>query len=190
MAINIQKLETQFSLEDVQNLLRLAHQSNEQMGIVYATANQSGEKLREKIGMGICYVAVDTESGQIVGTATISPKNLSYWYYDGQVYLLKLVGVHPSYKGKGVGALLVQQCIDQARRNHIPVIVSDSAEENLALRSLLKKFDFVTVDCVKYKSNSFVSTVYAKWIDGDCPWTVQERERHYQKHRANVVEKD
>lgn len=190
MAIEIQKLETQFSLEDIQELLQSAHQSNEEKGIIYATAHQNVEKLREKIGTGICYVAVDTETGMLVGTATITLKELAYWYYEGPIYLLKLVGVHPSCKGKGIVALLVQKCIDQAGSEHIPVIVSDSAEENTALRALLMKFDFVTVDCVKYKNNSFVSAVYAKWIDGECPWTPQERDTHYQMHRANIVEKD
>lgn len=190
MAIEIQKLENQFLLDDVQNLLCLAHKSNEDAGIVYATAHQNVEKLREKIGSGICYIAVDTDNGKLVGTATISRKELSYWYYNDTAYLLKLVGVHPSYKGKGIGSLLVQKSIEQAKFDNIQLIVSDSAEENNALKALLMKFGFVIVDCVKYKSNSFVSAVYAKWINRECPWTSQERNKRYRIHRENIIEKD
>ena len=190
MAIIIQKLEDQFTLENVQELLNLAHESNEKNGLIYATAHQTTETLREKIGSGTCYIAVDTETCELVGTATICLKKLSYWYYSGQVYLLKLLGIHPSYKGKGIGTLLVQQCIDQARSEGIELIVGDSAEENIALKTLLMKFGFVTVDCVKYKSNSFVSAVYAKWINDDCPWTAAQCSKNYRSHRANIVEKD
>lgn len=190
MAIEIQKLESQFSYQEVQNLLQLAHQSNEEKGLIYATAHQSVDKLREKIGDGTCYVAVDTQTGALVGTISICEKKIAYWYYEGLTYLMKMAGIHPSYKGKGIGSLLVQKCIDQARAEHISVIIGDSAEENHALRALLTKFDFVTVDCVKYKSNSFISSVYARWVDGECPWTSQERDTRYQEHRANIVEKD
>ncbi len=190
MNIEIQKLKNQFTLEEVQNLLQLAHQSNEEKGLVYATAHQTVEKLRQKIGDGSCYVAVDVENGMLVGTATICPKELSYWYYKGETYLLKLLGIHPSYNGKGIGSMLVNACIEQAKSEKVSIIVSDSAEDNIALRSLLMKFNFVTVDCVKYISNNFVSSVYAKWINDDCPWTDKERNCHYQSHRANITEKE
>ena len=46
----------------------------------------------------------------------------------------------------------------------VPVVVSDSAEQNIAVKHLYLTEGFKIVDCCKYPENNFISTVYAKWL--------------------------
>ena len=117
--------------EDIQSLLHIAHQSNKENGLIYASADQSVDKLIEKIGSGICLTAI-TENGLLVGTVTLSDKYIDYWYYRGNVLLLKLVGVHPDYRGKNIGSLLIEECIKIAKEKECKILVSDSAEKILS----------------------------------------------------------
>lgn len=176
--------------EDIQYLLHIAHQSNKENGLIYASADQSVDKLIEKIGSGICLTAI-TENGLLVGTVTLSDKYIDYWYYRGNVLLLKLVGVHPDYRGKNIGSLLIEECIKIAKEKECKILVSDSAEKNFVMQHIFLKYGFKIVDCVKYKANNFVSAVYAKWIVDDCPiWVDEQLSERYANHRNKIEEKD
>ena len=154
------------SFEDIQNLLNKAHESNKEKGLVYATANQTVSRLKEKIGDGVCLVALC--DGKLAGTATISFRNLRYWYHDGKVAILKLLGVSPEYKGMHLSSLLLTKWIDIAKENNVNVLVTDSAEHNTIVRNICLKRSFCKVDYCSYKGNNFYTVVYAKWLN-DCP---------------------
>ena len=73
------------SLDDIQKLISKAHSDNIKNGLFYATASQTIEKLRQKIGDGVCFIA--EENGKLIGTATVCSKKINYWYYSGTVFL-------------------------------------------------------------------------------------------------------
>ena len=154
------------SYENLQSLLNKAHECNKKKGLVYATACQSVEKLKEKIGDGVCLVALC--DGKLAGTATITFRNLHYWYHNGPVATLKLLGVAPEYKGMHLGSLLLKKRIEIARNRGINVIVTDSAEQNIIVRNSCLKRNFRKVDYCVYPGNNFYTVGYAKWI-GRCP---------------------
>ena len=173
--------------EQIQALLKHAHEANAAKGLKYATASQSVEKLISKIGNGTCYVALVQENGEdvLAGTVTVCPIRLNYWYYSGDVVLIKLLGVDPKYKGRQISTLLIKQCLAYAREKRVEVVVSDSAEENIILYNLLKKFDFELVDYCKYPQNNFVSAVYAYFMSGHS-WDDAQRIAMLQKKRASL----
>ncbi len=186
----IEKDET-VSFEDIQALLTLAHQSNEAKGLKYATANQSVETLILKIGNGKCFMAFyETEDNStLVGTASLEEKTINYWYVNEKptkVILLKLVGVHPDYRGLHIGSLLLKKRLDYARSKGYDLVVTDSAEDNEVLANLVYKHGFKRVDCCKYDANNFVSAVYAKWLNQECPFTDEECKQRYYSHRNNI----
>lgn len=180
--------------EQIQQLLNMAHKENESCGLIYATANQTVEKLISKIGDGICFVALKQDglgNKKLVGTCTLEERLLRYWYIGDDidpVLLLKLVGVHPNFKGMGIGGKLMECCIRYAKNHGYKMIVTDSAEENLSFRKLVERFGFLEVDCVKYAANSFISTVYAKWVNDKCPWSDEIRAKNYALRRKMIVE--
>lgn len=178
----------------IQNLLNKAHEENYKHGLTYATANQTVEKLIVKIGKGICFVAVQKENNgneQLVGTCTVEERILKYWYINkeiGPILLLKLVGVHPDFKGMGIGRKLIESVLDYAREYHYKMIVTDSAEENFSFRKLMEHSDFKDVDCVKYSANNFISTVYARWVGCACPWSDGKRREKYALRRKEIID--
>lgn len=186
-AVRILEKPQEVSYEQIQTLLKHAHEANAAKGLLYVTANQSVEELIAKIGNGTCYVAMVRENGEdvLAGTATVCPIRLNYWYYSGDVVLIKLLGVDPKYKGHGISTLLIEQCLAYAREKKVEVVVSDSAEENHILYNLLKKFDFELVDYCKYPQNNFVSAVYAYFLHGH-PWDDVQRMEMLQKKRASL----
>ena len=64
------------SLDDIQKLISKAHSDNIKNGLFYATASQTIEKLRQKIGDGVCFIA--EENGKLIGTATVCSKKINY----------------------------------------------------------------------------------------------------------------
>lgn len=186
--------DNSISYEQIQRLLNIAHQENSKHGLVYATANQTVDKLVAKIGNGICIVALrnnDAGKQELVATCTLEERILKYWYIGediGTILLLKLVGVHPDCKGMGIGRKLMEYCFDYAKEHHYKMIVTDSAEENRAFRKLMNRSGFKDVDCVKYVANNFISTVYAKWVEDECPWTDDVRREKYALRRKQILD--
>ena len=192
--IEIKTKDDTVSYQEIQKLLNQAHEENNKHGLTYATANQTVDKLIAKIGKGICFIAIQNDNDgneQLVGTCTLEERTLKYWYVGediGTILLLKLVGVHPDCKGMGIGRKLIDFCLDYAREHHYKMIVTDSAEENFAFRKLMNHLGFKDVDCVKYAANNFISTVYAKWIDVECPFSDNVRRERYALRRKEILD--
>ena len=171
------------SYEMLQDLLNKAHNSNKAKGLLYATANQTVEKLKEKIGDGICLVALC--DGVLAGTATISFRKLNYWYHNGPVATLKLLGVSPEYKGLHLGSLLLKKRIEIAKERNIDVIVTDSAEQNVIVLDSCLKRGFRKVDYCVYPGNNFYTVVYVKWTKA-CPHSKLSCWLHFHLKRLYI----
>lgn len=172
------------SYKDIQALLDEAHQVNLRKGMRYATMGQPVEKLRQKVLNSKVYVAL--LSGKLVGTATIQFRSINHWYHNGEVGLLKLLGVSSDMQGRGVCSLLLSEILKASNDHNLQLLVSDSAEQNKAIERLYLKKGFYVVDCCKYPSNNFVSTVYALWLNESCPWGKLKRLYKYYSKRIKL----
>lgn len=173
------------SYQDIQNCLNRAHSVNKKKDLLYATQNQTVEKLKEKLKDSVTYVALSPD-GAVVATASIQFRKINYWYHCGDIGLLKLVGVLPEYSGRKLALLLLHMIIIETKLHNVDVLVSDSAEENIAIRNLYMNNGFKIVDCCKYTTNNFISVVYAYWFHG-CPYTDEILEKHYLEHRKDLL---
>lgn len=167
--------------KDIQLILNEAHQTNISQGLVYATYNQSIAKLREKTKNSICLVAFVDD--KLAATATVQFRSINHWYHSGEIGLLKLLGVTPTYRGYGLASLLTRSRLALSANKKVLVVVTDSAEQNVAVRHLYLSEGFKIVDCCKYPENSFVSVVYAKWLLTNTPFTDEEIETKYLERR-------
>ncbi len=173
--------------EEIQNLLSRAHTSNIKSGLIYRTAIQSSDELRNKIGSnGRCFIAVMKDENDeyiLCGTITVCFIKINYWYYSGDVALIKLFGVDPSYKGKDVGKHLLDRAIKCAKQNNMDVVLLDSAEQNEIVYYMCIKKGFQLVDYCRYDSNNFITAVYAKFLNGsevdDGLRKIKLIEKHY-----------
>lgn len=174
------------SYSDIQECLSKAHAVNEKKGLIYATQNQTVNTLIEKLKDSITYVALTPEN-KVIATASVQFRKINYWYHNGDIGLLKLLGVLPEYSGMKL-ALLLMLLIQhfEVKSRGIEVLVSDSAEENVPIRNLFLNNGFKIVDCCKYPTNSFISAVYAFWFHG-CPFSDEELKIKYNQHRNELV---
>lgn len=179
--IRIMPKPDSISYEEIQECLNKAHSINEKRGLIYATQNQTIEKLKEKLQNAVTYIAVNSDN-KIIATASIQFRKINHWYHNGNIGLLKLLGVSPEYSGRKLALLLLLLLRGfEAKTRKIEVIVSDSAEENISIRNLYLNNGFKVVDCCKYPTNSFISIVYAFWFHG-CPYTNEEINEHFESH--------
>jgi glucosamine-phosphate N-acetyltransferase len=87
-------------------------------------------RIRAESGSHATYVAVDCESGSVVGTASV----LMEWKltYDGEpVAHIEDVAVRPEWQGQGIGSLLVEVCKNHARSKGCRKIVLDCDESRV-----------------------------------------------------------
>lgn len=183
--IRIVKKPDYITYEQIQECLDKAHEVNAKKGLNYATQGQSVEKLIEKLKDSVTYVAL-TPDNEVVATASVQFRKINHWYHNGDIGLLKLVGVLPEYSGLKLATLLLlllRRFEVQARK--VEVMVSDSAEANIAIRNLYLHNGFEIVDCCKYRENNFISVVYAYWFHG-CPHSRFKRWWKYNAHRRRL----
>lgn len=181
--VNIVERPEEVSYQAIQDLLHRAHESNKAKNLIYATADQTVDKLRQKIETdhGVCFVAMMGK--KLVGTATVSFRKLHYWYHNGNVAIIKLVGVDPDYKGQHISSQLVERCLALARERGESVVVSDSAEQNIQIRHLYLNHGFLITDYGLYAANNFYTTIYVNWLD-ECPYSDFYRSLRYQMKRC------
>lgn len=183
--IRIVKKPDYITYEQIQECLDKAHEVNAKKGLNYATQGQSVQKLIEKLKDAVTYVAL-TPDNEVVATASVQFRKINHWYHNGDIGLLKLVGVLPEYSGFKLATLLLlllRRFEVQARK--VEVMVSDSAEANIAIRNLYLHNGFKIVDCCKYPENNFISVVYAYWFHG-CPYSRFKRWRKFNAHRRRL----
>lgn len=173
------------SYEQIQALLTRSHSTNADRNLLYATANQTTEQLIKKIQGGVCFVALLEDSDQLIGTVSVTPIRQNYWYNHGPAALVKLMGVDPDFRGMRISSALLETCMAYAEAQGFPVMVTDSAEQNTAIRHLFTGYGFRIVDYCLYAANNFYSTVYAYWFDG-CPYSALHRALRYQTKRFRI----
>lgn len=156
--IRILKKPDYITYEQIQECLDKAHEVNTKKGLNYATQGQSVEKLVEKLKDAVTYVAL-TPDNKVVATASVQFRKINHWYHNGDIGLLKLIGVLPEYSGFKLATLLLFLLRLKVQFKKVEVLVSDSAEANLAIRNLYLHNGFEIVDCCKYPNNNFISVV-------------------------------
>lgn len=182
--IRIVKRPDYITYEQIQECLDKAHEVNAKKGLNYATKGQSMEKLVEKLKDAVTYVAL-TPDNKVVATASVQFRKINHWYHNGDIGLLKLIGVLPEYSGFKLATLLLFLLRLEVQSRYVEVMVSDSAEANLAIRNLYLHNGFKIVDCCKYPNNNFISVVYAYWFLG-CPYSYFKRWWKFNAHRRRL----
>ena len=91
---------------------------------------------------GIIFMAV--ESGKIRGVVKFYPdadsSKLGHWPPGAAA--MRILAVHPKYRGQGLGRRLVQECLDRARSLKIPKIYLYTGSFMKAARRLYERFGF------------------------------------------------
>lgn len=111
----------------------------------------SDELIARLVGEGGMLVAC--EEGMVAGAAGID-HDLGHdygplpWLADvplDEVAVIHLLAVHPSWRGRGISRLLLEACIDEARRRGLRSVRLDVTDNNAPARALYRSAGFVEV---------------------------------------------
>jgi ribosomal protein S18 acetylase RimI-like enzyme len=90
-------------------------------------------------------VFVCTDGDTLVGMAYLVPKNNPTHIFPAEWAYIRLVGVHPRYRGMGIAQKLTQQCIEFAKASGEATIGLHTSEMMDAARHIYEGFGFKKV---------------------------------------------
>lgn len=157
------------SWNDIHDLLWTAHAKNRKAGMHMRAPSLPGEKMREMVADGKCFVALDGE--KLVGTCSFKMAVHPNWFNKGQktAYCM-LEGVLPEYQGRGIYSSLIKTRDEHIIQAGADLMEMNTAEKNTVVLHSLKKNGWRYVDFTCYKDSHHYSVVMAKWIKG-CPFS-------------------
>lgn len=157
------------SWEDITQLLHLGYAERATAGLHYAATHQSVQKTIERAGGGVCLVAL--LNGKLIGTETynlIEKRNLKWkkWYQDEAYYYLHSLTVHPDYKRMGIGLKIRNYIRDEAIKNSVGSLISDTSEQVKWLIGWYERLGHKRVGYVSHKGTNYYSVVMRTPISG------------------------
>ncbi len=134
--------------EDVKQLndLRIASYSEFEKSLPgdgWATLNANlhdNNKLKEVLNNSHAFVG--EIYGRIVGMAFLVSNGNPTTIYPAEWSYIRMVGVHPDFRGKGIGKKLTCMCIDNARENGEKIIGLHTSEVMNTARYLYESLGF------------------------------------------------
>lgn len=106
----------------------------------YTNALESDEKWREMLPVATTFACSLGE--EIIGMAFLMPQGYPTDIFQADWAYLRLVGVAPEHRGKGIARQLVQLCIDCARQTGEKMLALHSAEIMYPARHVYESLGF------------------------------------------------
>ncbi|MEB3825192.1 MAG: GNAT family N-acetyltransferase [Desulfurococcales archaeon] len=99
----------------------------------------------------IVLVAVDEDSGSVIGFIKVDVKNRIFYEpkYKGVITDLY---VHPSYRRKRVGGLLIEKAVEELGSRGVNMITAVYPVNNLIAREFYGKLGFTDLDIEQYRT--------------------------------------
>lgn len=157
------------SWEDITTLLHLGYAERAEEGLQYSATDQSVQKTIERVDNGICLVAL--LNGELVATESyklVEKKNLKRkrWFYDNNYYYLHSLSVHPNFKKKGIGLKIRNVIRDEAIKNNISSLISDTSEHAGWLIDWYSRLGHKKVGYVSHFGTNYYSVIMRTPIHG------------------------
>lgn len=157
------------SWEEITHLLHLGYSERKSEGLTYSAVNQSVKKTLERVGDGVCLVAI--LEGKLIGTESyklVKKEDLrrKRWFYDDQYYYLHSLAVHPDYKRQGIGLKIRNVIRDEAIKNNIGSLISDTSEHAKWLISWYDRLGHRKVGYLSHPSTNYYSIMMRTPIAG------------------------
>lgn len=92
------------------------------------------------IGHAAIFVCEDAQ--QLAGMAYLVPSGNPTHIYPADWSYIRMVGVHPDYRGKGIASRLTQMCVDHARQTHEKIVGLHTSEKMDDARHIYEDIGF------------------------------------------------
>lgn len=157
------------SWEEITQLLHLGYAERVGEGLHYSATDQSVQKTIERVGDGTCLIAlldgklVATESYKLIERKDRKRKR---WFDDNKYYYLHSLTVHPDFKRKGIGLKIRNVIRDEAIKNNISSLISDTSEHAKWLIDWYSRLGHKKVGFISHPSTNYYSVVMRTPIKG------------------------
>ena len=163
--LQIRKLSTNDSLEELTSLLHRAYARLGAMGLNYTAVNQTPAMTAKRASGGQCFIA--ELSGKLVGTIVVQPtyatNDCEYFTRQG-VAAVHQFGVEPEVQGQGLGRALLFACEAWAREHGYNELAMDTAEQAKHLISLYSRLGYKSAGYVQWPGKVYRSIVLSKTL--------------------------
>ena len=149
--------------------------------------------LRERYAEGLRYKVLRSEKFGDVGMIEYAVGNQAWRPVEAEGYLvIHCLWIYGKHKGKGLGSLLLQSCLEDARKSQCQgVAVVTSSDSLMAGSDLFLKAGFVSVDCIICSSEASAASyeLLAKKLKKTAPDPrfIVERERLIKSYRKGLT---
>ena len=151
--------DSAFSHEDVIELIHLSFKEREAQGLHFSCSSMSGEEFAADTKSGKTFVAVDSDSGQLVGTASVRVYDKAGKKKYG---LFEYLAVHPEAARRGIASKLLDTCIRSCQEDGGIDILSDTATPARSSVRFHFKNGFRLDDIVSYPMTNYLSFVFRR----------------------------
>ena len=163
------------SWEQITVLLHAAFAEHAARGLTYAACNQTVEHTINRANGATCLVAL--VDGELGGTACISVCNK---ILRGKVKChFTQHGIHPRFKGRGVGRAILLKASEIAKAAHAEAIYADTAAKADGVIAFHLKCGFQIVGLKSHATTNYYSVCFRKPICGRCYGEVERKFRYY-----------
>ena len=156
--------ETQFTYEDVAELMHSAFRERLNQGLVYTSSRMTSDDYKRQGEKGIVLVAINQESNTLVGTAMVHICQDEKGVTFGE---MEHVGIALDFKRHGVGSSLVKELTRLSRAYGADYIRSDTAAKAKSAVSWHLKNGFFKWELISFPSTSYYSILFRKPITND-----------------------
>ena len=149
--------ETRFDYRDVVSLIHLSFQERTQQGILFPCAVIQVEEYRERMNNGMVLVAIDKQTGALLGTAaTRIRRNSKNQLFGHNEYL----AVHPDAKRRGIASSLFRERLKMQIIMGAEYVISYTAEKADSSMSYHLKNGFRKIGLESFEGNNYYSILF------------------------------
>jgi len=161
--ISIRIFQPTDDLVALTNLLHAAYRPMAERGLYFLATHQSPEVTARRIGKGVCFVA-ETE-GHFVGTITVLPSKPDSslpLYREPGLFHFGQFGVHPDFKGRGLGRCLHDEMFTYARNQGGQIMALDTAAPATDLIKMYQRWGYAEVGRTQWPDVNYESILMTK----------------------------
>jgi GNAT superfamily N-acetyltransferase len=148
------------SWNEITDLLHLAYKERAKEGLFYGAYSQTADKTMQRVGDGICLVAL--VENKLVGTGMVKFRTKRKKKYSD----LCQVGVHPAFKEQGIGTKLRSMCIELCKQYNVNVVYCDTSEKANFVIFWYLKAGWQKVGFLSHRATNYYSIKFRLPVNG------------------------
>jgi GNAT superfamily N-acetyltransferase len=155
------RLSTDSDVAAVRLLVNQAYKELADMGLNYTATFQDEEKTRQRMNRGRCFLLLDGE--RIIGTISIHDED--YLKRSKKCAYVAQFGIHPDYKRKKLGSLLMDHVEKLAVDDGYASIQLDTAKPATHLVAWYLKRGYQIIADYKWAGKTYESWIFEKELN-------------------------